>query len=860
MIELLQMWALVEGLGVLCLPLTFTVFRNLPDRGWAFSKALGVIALVFPVWILLMTLHFLPYSRLFILAVVFVLVICSGLAFLKMHRDIMGLARRHIAYIAVTELIFFSMMLLLGILRSFRPDIHNFEMFMDEGFVSSIMRSTHFPPNDMWYAGYSINYYYYAHYTIATLAKLLGQSSSVAFNTGISFFYGLTALNLFGVTCNIVAWARNHQAQKLTGATTHAFPRLFAATPYGFISVLLALVLGNLAATQQWWAEHGEIGYNFNWFTPSRVIDNTINEFPAFSFMLSCFHAHVLTLAFTILCIGVAFNWFLEPSGKGLALFGIGWQKYLNLCVTAIIIGGLFVMNGWDYPTYMGLVAICILLQQGLVHQPILRFALLFDCLKIVGSLIPLSLIFYLPFYLGFISPSEGIGIAALSNHSSLGSELLIYGLFIFVFLSLLIGSVLKRPQASHSLSASLAFTALSHENVTDNVTDKKTFLTSPLSRGSHSENAWHDYDDSIVKAISTQICVAEKVEVPSAIKQQRKRRLWLLLVASGISIFLLGSLSVLTFLPAYTTCLAGLSLALVGVVLLFYHIENRAHAFTLLLGVVAFTIIAGCEIFFLKDIFAGGSAQRMNTIFKFYFQAWALLSICAGAGLFFIFEGFRSLRPLSGLMLWLVRGLMVLWGCALLLLVLASMVFPLLSPATRYERTDNTHPQPYFLNTNTLDGMAYLASCHVPDCDYDTSGDYAAIRWLNEYISGAPVIVEANGDDYHFNGRVSVFTGLPTIINWPGHELQWRINWLNDQNHPRNQQDFNSRGLDIDTIYTSLQPATVLSTMAHYHAQYVYVGTLERTKYPEANLTRFSTFMQTVYSQHGVTIYQVKK
>jgi len=62
---------------------------------------------------------------------------------------------------------------------------------MDEGFIAAIMRSPNLPPNDMWFAGYSINYYYYAHYTIAMLAKLLGQSPSIAFNTGICIIFGL---------------------------------------------------------------------------------------------------------------------------------------------------------------------------------------------------------------------------------------------------------------------------------------------------------------------------------------------------------------------------------------------------------------------------------------------------------------------------------------------------------------------------------------------------------------------------------------------------------------------------------------------------------------------------------------------
>ncbi len=51
MFELVKMWALVEGLGLLCLPLAFTVFHNLPDRGWSFSKALGITVFVFVVWL-----------------------------------------------------------------------------------------------------------------------------------------------------------------------------------------------------------------------------------------------------------------------------------------------------------------------------------------------------------------------------------------------------------------------------------------------------------------------------------------------------------------------------------------------------------------------------------------------------------------------------------------------------------------------------------------------------------------------------------------------------------------------------------------------------------------------------------------
>lgn len=110
-----------------------------------------------------------------------------------------------------------------------------------------------------------------------------------------------------------------------------------------------------------------DLGY-YQWFSPSRVIPLTINEFPAFSFLLSDFHAHVLTLAFTTLAIGVAFNLLLEKDGIAMHAFGRGWQLPCTLIVSALIIGQLFMMNGWNLPTYLGLALVAIVLQQWLSY------------------------------------------------------------------------------------------------------------------------------------------------------------------------------------------------------------------------------------------------------------------------------------------------------------------------------------------------------------------------------------------------------------------------------------------------------------------------------------------------------------
>src|SRR2546430_729889 len=728
MVQLFQMLALVEVLGLLCLPLTITVFHNLPDRGWAFSKAIGIALLAFCVWLPLMSVQVLPFSQLFIAVVFFILCAFSIFGFVRVRQALIALVRAHIFYIIVCEVIFLGMVFLLGWIRSYGPNIQNFEMFMDEGFLAATMRSPHFPPNDMWLSGYSINYYYYAHFTIAMLAKLLGQSPSIAFNTGICIFFGLTAVNLFGVTSNIVSWARYPRRRTVTVSGTSerrlwpaflrrrqtadkpqhhdrysdqpgtVLPSLSSAIPFGLLTILMGEVLGNLASTQQWWKAHDDLPPEY-WFNTTRIIDKTINEFPAFSFLLSCFHAHVLALAFTIVAIALALNLFLGQGrtdgagGKGLFVFGRGWRLPLTMGTTALILGGLFAMNGWDFPTYIGLTVVCIALVQWLAYGSRLCPELVLDVFTACAGLIALAFILYAPFYLSFISPSEGIGIVGPGDRSPLSNEILIYGLFAFVFLSLLVASALKHP-----------------------------FFARPGVPAPQTEQAQGDAPtiDGSGKLLPAYHGKGIPLRLPWTL---------LLFIAVALLIFLL--------LPNSATFVVAGSITVLGVLAILYNLRDRSLAFTLLLGTVAFGLVAMCEIFFLKDVFAG-NYPRMNTVFKFYFQAWALLSITSGAGLYFVLESFRPVASASGAQRWLQRDVEALWIVGLLLLLLASAVYPW---AGTYTRADY-----YMHRTNSLDGLNYLQTCKFPNCDYDTSGDYAAIRWLNSHVSGDPVIVEAGG------------------------------------------------------------------------------------------------------------------
>src|SRR5207237_4358552 len=99
MVELIQMWALVEVLGFICMPLTITVFHNLPDRGWAFSKAIGMALLAFCVWLPLMCLQFLPFSQFLIMGVLLIVFAFNLVGFLRVRHTLVQVVRSNFQFV-----------------------------------------------------------------------------------------------------------------------------------------------------------------------------------------------------------------------------------------------------------------------------------------------------------------------------------------------------------------------------------------------------------------------------------------------------------------------------------------------------------------------------------------------------------------------------------------------------------------------------------------------------------------------------------------------------------------------------------------------------------------------------------------
>ncbi|MEZ5289727.1 MAG: DUF2298 domain-containing protein [Vicinamibacterales bacterium] len=271
---------------------------------------------------------------------------------------------------------------------------------------------------------------------------------------------------------------------------------------------------------------------------------------------------------------------------------------------------------------------------------------------------------------------------------------------------------------------------------------------------------------------------------------------------------------------------------------------SRRSAASLGLTGLIAAT---GIGLTVAVEVVAmAGDIGRMNTVFKFYLQVWVLLSIAAAVGLGVVVDGWRS-RPARG-PAWrdaAAAGWIGLVGG----LVAASASYPVL--ATRARWRDRVPSEAGF----TVDGEAFMRTAvhRESGTTFPLAADLKAIEWLRASLSGTPVIAEAQMPEYHWGSRVSIHTGLPTILGWRYHETQQRALLPPDVIARREH--------DVDTLFRSEDPAAARAIQARYHVEYVYVGPLERLRYPASGLAKFASdaaSWQVVYDRDGVVIYRV--
>ena len=277
------------------------------------------------------------------------------------------------------------------------------------------------------------------------------------------------------------------------------------------------------------------------------------------------------------------------------------------------------------------------------------------------------------------------------------------------------------------------------------------------------------------------------------------------------------------------------LALLVLGAPLALRKGEPPGSRFTFLLAGTAVTLTAAVEVVVLK-----GDIGRMNTVFKLYLQAWLLLSLAGAVMVTLLARRAWGSR-------WLLRGLRGWLALGLAFLLCLGLLYPLLGTPARLQHR-------FVASGLSLDGMAYMETARYEDNNRDLAlgDDYRAINWLLRNVAGKPVIAEGTAALYHWGSRVSINTGLPTIVGWDWHQKQQRGDFA---------YMVDDRIRDVRTLYSSPSADDALKLIRRYRVELVYVGGLERASYPAEGLAKFEQMvgrgLERVYQGGGVSIYQ---
>ncbi|NTW04019.1 MAG: hypothetical protein HGA19_22550, partial [Oscillochloris sp.] len=324
--------------------------------------------------------------------------------------------------------------------RALNPDlwhpIWGGEKPMEFGFLNAILRSPTMPPYDPFFSGGYINYYYYGLYLISLPMKITGINPAIGFNVAVATLFGLTLAGAYAVVTRITGRAR-----------------------YGMVGALLVGLAGNLAgiisfgwsrglpAVLQALAEGGltDLGTRLgDWYIgPSRVISNTINEFPFFTFLFADLHPHMIALSIGLLVVGVAYEIVETPKQSALTAAPL----------LALALGALAVTNSWDFPTYALLVGLALLgaawRRKSQIGAPLQQAQMVIAAAGIAAMIAVGGLALYAPFFDRYFAFVRGIGFVPSGSGTSIPAYMIMFGVPIAILLPALGGAIwqiMRRP------------------------------------------------------------------------------------------------------------------------------------------------------------------------------------------------------------------------------------------------------------------------------------------------------------------------------------------------------------------------------------------------------------------------------
>ncbi len=321
-VAVLQWWVTLLILGLCVLPITKRLFHRFIDEGYIFSKVIGILLLSWITWVMGVG-KILPFFRESLIVVLLGIGAINLWLYISNKKKVRETQTNIIPkiFMILEEILFLIGLSFWSYVRATESSIRGLEKFMDFGFVQSILRSTYFPPLDMWLTkspdytgGYFINYYYFGHLIMAVLTKLSNIDSVVTYNLMIATLFALTFTLSFSLGSNMIFLLRElkNTVEKIN------IKRILVG---GFLAGFLVTFAGNLHTIYTFTTGYPndnpvpfwnlEFGYHPEtyWYpNATRFIPYTIHEFPLYSFVVADLHGHVSDIPFVLLTLALLLN------------------------------------------------------------------------------------------------------------------------------------------------------------------------------------------------------------------------------------------------------------------------------------------------------------------------------------------------------------------------------------------------------------------------------------------------------------------------------------------------------------------------------------------------------------------------
>ncbi len=346
--------ALLAGLG---LPLAARAFERLDGRGAGLALPVALVTIWWGAYLVGQVTYGVHATLAGLALLVLVAAVLSvdvgvGVRPVSFSLSVPPLDRRAARQVAGVFLVAFALVVAV---RALDPAVGPLggEKFLDYGMLEALARADRLPPEDFWFAGERVAYYYGGHLLAATLGDLAGTGPRLTYNLALAAVYAALVAAVYDVAAAL--GARRGLDRRTTGGAAAvlvglsanllaAVDALVVALPDTAVRPLVRVVAPDRAAD-----EVLADAARFDYFEYSRVIPGSITEFPLFAWLNGDLHAHMTSTPFAVLVVGLCLAYAVTPPDE------VRRRRLLAFVAVPAVAGVLAVVNTWSFPTPFGL-------------------------------------------------------------------------------------------------------------------------------------------------------------------------------------------------------------------------------------------------------------------------------------------------------------------------------------------------------------------------------------------------------------------------------------------------------------------------------------------------------------------------